>query len=493
MPIQIGAIGDSLSCYNKGMLSFTEQHSHPQINRRQAMTLASASMLGLAGGAERSANAVEAGKRFAGFGKAKSVLTIFAHGGQSQIDMWDPKPNAPDHVRSIFRPIQTALSGVNFTEDMPGIASVADRMTIIRSMAHSDLDHGSAAYLSFTGRYHSRLSSNPPPRPTDMPAIGSVVNYLPFDKEFPYSSIYVNGPALVPLEPGPGQYGGLLGKQHDPLFVENPAAGEIAIPGLSHKTVLGERQMRERLRLRDQLNQRSKLPQESESIRNTRRLYLEAVEMLSSPEVISAFDLRQESAKTREAYGNYRSGQSCLLGRRLVEAGVPYVNVIFNHTNRGQDNAPDEVEEYGWDTHNDIFNALHKYLVPRFDQTISTLIRDLDARGLLDTTLVIIMSEFGRAPLIAPEPNFPGNNAGRKHWANAYSIALAGAGVQRGAVIGATDRLGGEVVADRYAPWDVTATIFNALGITVDTHYLDPVARPLPITTGTPIEALYKS
>ena len=125
--------------------------------------------------------------------------------------------------------------------------------------------------------------------------------------------------------------------------------------------------------------------------------------------------------------------------------------------------------------------------------TITTLIKDLDDRGLLDTTLVIIMSEFGRAPLIAPEPNFPGNNAGRKHWANAYSIALAGAGVQRGAVIGATDRLGGEVIADRYAPWDVTATIFNALGISVDTHYLDPVARPLPITTGTPIEALYKS
>ncbi|MBH56430.1 MAG: hypothetical protein CMJ82_04500 [Planctomycetaceae bacterium] len=493
MPIRIDAIGDSLSCYNKEMLSFTEQHSHPQINRRQAMTLASASMLGLAGGVEMSAKAVEAGKRFAGFGKAKSVLTIFAHGGQSQIDMWDPKPNAPDHVRSIFRPIQTALSGVHFTEDMPGIASVADRMTVIRSMAHADLDHGSAAYLSFTGRYHSRLSSNPPPRPTDMPAIGSVLNYLPLDKEFPYSSIYVNGPALVPLEPGPGQYGGLLGKQNDPLFVENPASGEIAIPGLSHKTVLKEQQMRERLRLQERLNLQSKLPAEAESIRHTRRLYLEAVEMLSSPEVISAFDLSQESVKTREAYGDYRSGQSCLLGRRLVEAGVPYVNVIFNHTNRGQDVAPKEIEEYGWDTHNDIFNALHQYLVPRFDQTISTLIKDLDDRGLLDTTLVVIMSEFGRAPLIAPEPNFPGNNAGRKHWANAYSIALAGAGVQRGAVIGATDRLGGEVVADRYAPWDVTATIFNALGITVDTHYLDPVARPLPITTGTPIEALYKS
>ena len=492
-PLLNDTIDNVFSCYNKGMLSLTEQHANPKIHRREAMTMASAFMLGLTGGVEMSAKAAEARTRYAGFGKAKSVLTIFAHGGQSQIDMWDPKPNAPEHVRSIFRPIQTALSGVYFTEDMPGIASVADRMTVIRSMAHADLDHGSAAYLSFTGRYHSRLSSNPPPRPTDMPAIGSVLEYLPLDKQFPYSSVYVNGPALVPLEPGPGQYGGLLGKQNDPLFVENPASGEIAIPGLSHKTVLKEQQMRERLRLQERLNLQSKLPAEAESIRHTRRLYLEAVEMLSSPEVISAFDLSQESVKTREAYGDYRSGQSCLLGRRLVEAGVPYVNVIFNHTNRGQDVSPKEIEEYGWDTHNDIFNALHQYLVPRFDQTISTLIKDLDDRGLLDTTLVVIMSEFGRAPLIAPEPNFPGNNAGRKHWANAYSIALAGAGVRRGAVIGETDRLGGEVIADRYAPWDLTATIFNALGIPVDTHYLDPVARPLPITTGAPIEALYKS
>ena len=117
----------------------------------------------------------------------------------------------------------------------------------------------------------------------------------------------------------------------------------------------------------------------------------------------------------------------------------------------------------------------------------------MDDRGLLDSTLVIIMSEFGRAPLIAREPNFPGDNAGRKHWASAYSIALAGAGVKRGAVLGATDRLGGEVVTDRYAPWDLTATVFNALGIPVDTHYTDPVDRPLPVTTGKPIEALYRS
>ena len=473
------------------MLSFTERHRNPRINRRQAIGLASTSMLGAAWPAIAKLQAAEGTRRYAGFGRAKSVLTIFAHGGQSQIDMWDPKPEAPDHVRSLFQPIQTSLAGVHFTEDMAGLASIADKLTIVRSMAHADLDHGSAAYLSFTGRYHTRLSSNPPPRPTDLPAIGSILKYLPVDSQFPYSSVYVNGPALVPLEPGPGQYGGLLGKSHDSLFVENPGDDELAIPGLSHKTVLAEEQMRARLRLRDRLNLRNNVLSESQKVKEAQRLYGEAVEMLSSPEVISAFDLGQESVKTRADYGDYRSGQSCLLGRRLVEAGVPYVNVIFNHTNRGQDDAPEEIEEYGWDTHNDIFNALHKFLVPRFDKTITTLINDMDDRGLLDSTLVIIMSEFGRAPLIAPEPNFPGNNAGRKHWASAYSIALAGAGIKRGAVLGATDRLGGEVVTDRYAPWDLTATLFNALGIPVDTHYQDPLDRPLPVTTGKPIEALY--
>ena len=468
------------------MLTFTESHPRARINRRQALSMASAAMLG-----SGMLSAKDSEVQFPGFGKAKSVLTIFAHGGQSQIDMWDPKPNAPEHVRGVFKPIQTALPGVHFTEDMPGIASVADRFTLVRSMAHEDLDHGSATYLSFTGRYHSVLSSNPLPNPTDIPSMGSVLEYLPTDQRFPYSSVYVNGPALVPELPAAGQYGGLLGKKYDPLMVGDPTADEIAIPGLSYKTAMSESKMRERMRLKDKLNHNLQRLNRNQRVQDNARLYGQAIDMLSSPEVISAFDLSQESEQVREAYGHYRSGQACLLGRRLVEVGVPYINVIFNHTNRGQDAAPQAIEEYGWDTHNDIFEAMHKYLVPRFDKTITTLIKDLDDRGLLETTLLIIMSEFGRAPVVAPEPRFKGNNAGRKHWASAYSIALAGAGVQRGAVVGATDRLGGEVVTDRYAPWDLTATVFNALGIPRSAHYLDPVDRPFPVTVGKPMAALY--
>ena len=148
-------------------------------------------------------------------------------------------------------------------------------------------------------------------------------------------------------------------------MVGDPTVDQISIPGLSYQTVLSEPRMRERLKLRSRLNADAQLLRGLQQVKDNERLYGEAVNLLSSPDVISAFDLSRESDQMRAAYGNYRSGQACLLGRRLVEAGVPYINVIFNHTNRGQDNAPDEIEEYGWDTHNDIFSALQKYLLPR--------------------------------------------------------------------------------------------------------------------------------
>jgi hypothetical protein len=174
-----------------------------------------------------------------------------------------------------------------------------------------------------------------------------------------------------------------------------------------------------------------------------------------------------------------------------VEAGVPYINGIWNQSNRGQDAEPDDTDAYGWDTHNDIFDSLKNRLLPRFDESFSALLEDLDQRGLLDQTLVVCMGEFGRAPRVALEAKFAGASPGRKHWASVYSIVLAGAGVLRGAVVGASDRLGGEPITERYGPWDVAATMFHALGIDPRGHYTDSLGRPYSITTGRPIEALY--
>jgi uncharacterized protein (DUF1501 family) len=193
----------------------------------------------------------------------------------------------------------------------------------------------------------------------------------------------------------------------------------------------------------------------------------------------------------RERYGRYRSGQACLLARRLVEAEVPLVTVMFNHGNRGQDRHPAETDFYGWDTHNDIFHALKTHLLPRFDQSFSTLLEDLDDRGLLDQTLVICMGEFGRAPRVALEATFAGKSPGRKHWASAYSIVAAGAGVTRGAVYGASDQIGAHVKDKPVTPGDMAATMFAALGIDPTVHYLDALGRPFVLAEGKPLSGLF--
>jgi len=458
-----------------------------RLSRRQWLAISSLAgfRLGQAFGAEGPA------PRGMGFGRAKSVILVFANGGQSQIDMWDPKPDAPLDVRGAFAPLATRVSGVQFTEHMPRIAQVADRLTIVRSMSHEDLDHGSAAYLALTGCYHARRSSNPPPSATDVPTYGAVLRRLRPAERFVYNAIHVNGPALVPREIGPGQDGGFLGRAYEPLVVGDPSEAAGAIPGLAPQEGLPPVRMNERLSLKETLDRYAQRLEANPQALDMSRLYSRAYEMLISANVRRAFDLEAEPAALRDRYGRHRSGQALLLARRLVEAGVPYINVIWNHSNRGQDDAPDNTDLYGWDTHNDIFAALKDRLLPRFDESFSAFLEDLDQRGLLDETLVVCMGEFGRAPRVALEPKFAGATPGRKHWAAVYSIVVAGAGVKRGAIVGASDRLGAEPLTERYGPWDVAATMFHALGIDPRGHYTDPFNRPFSTTSGRPIEALY--
>jgi hypothetical protein len=222
------------------------------------------------------------------------------------------------------------------------------------------------------------------------------------------------------------------------------------------------------------------------------QLYRQAYTFLGSPHCREAFDLAHEPDSIRDRYGRHRSGQACLLARRLVEAGVPLITVMWNHSARGQDKGHGDPESFGWDTHNDIFETLREHLLPRFDQSFSALLEDLDGRGLLDQTLVICMGEFGRAPRVALETTFAGQTPGRKHWSKNYSIVMAGAGVSRGAVFGGSDRIAAHPVADRVGPWDVAATVFAALGVDPSTEYLDLLGRPFPISIGTPIAGLYR-
>jgi hypothetical protein len=421
--------------------------------------------------------------------RAKSVLVVFTSGGQSQFETWDPKPSAPAEVRGAFGSRPTAIPGVRICEYLPRLARLANRYTIVRSMTHDDLDHGSACYLALTGQFHPLKSSNPPPRATDDPTLGAVLQRVRPSDRFPHSAFHINGPLLVPKEPGPGQYGGFLGHGYDPLQLGDVTQGTSLLNGITLRPELSTRRLATRRALLDQLDRRGPFANALLSVHqdHMRRAY----DLIDSPRVRAAFDLSKESTQVRERYGRYRGGQACLLARRLVEAGVPWITVFFNHNIRGQDDHPEVADEYGWDTHNDIFTSMREHLLPSFDHSFSALLEDLEARGLLQDTLVVCMGEFGRAPLVAVERNFKGGSPGRKHWAQCYSVVFAGAGIRRGVVHGASDRHGAYPQSSPVTPGDLAATLFHALGIPADTHFTDLTNRPHRVASGDPVTVLF--
>jgi hypothetical protein len=426
------------------------------------------------------------GPRHPIFGKAKSVILVFTSGGQSHLDMWDPKPQAPEEVRGVFKSISTSVPGTIVTEHLPRVAKLAHLYTIVRNVAHDDLDHGSACYVALTGYFHAQKSANPLPSPEDLPTVGALVQRMTRPKNFPYNAVHVNGPAQIPEQLAPGQFGGVLGRKQEPLIIGNPLEEGCGLSSLEQRGELPPVRVEARKSLLESLDTYRKELERNRAMMDVDELYRQAYELLSAPQCRKAFDLSREPEVLRRRYGMHRPGQACLLARRLVEAGVPYIAVIWNHNNRGQDKKPDDTESYGWDTHNDIFESLRERLLPRFDESFSALLEDLHHRGLLDSTLVVCMGEFGRAPLVALEPTFAGSTPGRKHWAAVYSIVTAGVGMPAGGVLGASDRIGAYPNGNAIGPWDVTATMLAALGIDPGAHYTDPAGRLFQLSKGTP-------
>lgn len=420
------------------------------------------------------------------------MLVVFTSGGQSQLDTWDPKPDAPIEVRGAFDTIATSVPGIRLCEHMPRLAKLQHRITVLRSMTHDDLDHGSACYLALTGQFHPRKSSNPAPKGTDAPALGALLHRVRPERRFPHSAFHVNGPLLTPTEPGPGQFGGVLGRGYDPLDLGDVTNGTALLTGMSPRPDLPLVRFGERSELVHRIEAANQASDRLPATDGQRVAMKLAYDLLKSPRVRDAFDIEQEPATVRNRYGRFRAGQACLMGRRLIEAGVPWVTVFFNHNIRGQDFHVGVTDHYGWDTHNDIFEDMKNHLLPRFDQGFSTLIEDMHERGLLKDTLVVCMGEFGRAPLVANEKNFVGRGSpGRKHWAACYSVVLAGAGITPGSSYGRSDKQAAYPLADPVSPGDLSATLFHALGIPSDTHFEDFTARPSRIVTGTPVTKLF--
>lgn len=402
--------------------------------------------------------------------RAKSVIFLFQWGGPSHVDMFDMKPDAPDDVRGPLQPIASSVPGIQVCEKLPEMAKRMDKVSVIRTLTHKMKNHNSAGYYALSG--HSPATDDQRLRDSlDLfPAYGSVVdrlapntNGMPTFVSYPYR--------IADGSITPGQHASFLGKQHDPLFfTEDPNAAGFKLPELSLPDSLSIDRLQRRREMQQLVDQQARLLDFSAEARGFDQYYDRAIGMLTSDRVRKAFDLTQESLETRERYGRSTYGQGCLLARRLVEAGVKFTTVYFARSIGGRSDT-----EGGWDTHGfdntRMFPIVEKYHFPITEQTLPTLLDDLEERGLLDETLVVWMGEFGRTPKI-------NKNASRDHWPQCYSVLLAGGGVKRGFTYGTSDANGMYPDEHPVKPEDLAATIYYLLGIDPNSEVRDRNNRP---------------
>jgi len=416
--------------------------------------------------------------------RAKSVIFLYQFGGPSHLDTFDLKPGAPDGIRSTFGSIETSMPGLRICDRLPETAKVMDKVTLIHSVHHTMKNHNSASYYALTG--HEPPADDIRLRDSNelFPAYGSVVDRflpqanglqtggLPRFVAYPY---VIRDGAITP-----GQRATFLGKQHDPLLItEDPADPHFRLPELSLPEGLSADRLANRRAVQRLVNQQTQLLDHAAEARGLDAYYHKALSMITSPRVREAFDLSAEPDAVRERYGRNTYGQSCLLARRLVEAGVSFVNVYFSGSIGGR-----RKDSGGWDTHGfdntRMYEILPAWQLPQTDHTLPVLLNDLDERGLLDETLVVWMGEFGRTPRI-------NKNISRDHWPQCYTVLLAGGGVKRGFRYGESDRHGAYPAADGVTPDDLAATMFSLLGIDPETEMRDALDRPFPLANGQPI------
>jgi hypothetical protein len=419
-------------------------------------------------------------------GTAKRCIVLFAWGGMSHLDTWDPKPNAASDIRGEFRTISTSVPGIQIGEHMPLIARKMHHLALVRSVYHQAPSHRSAAYWNLTGQAPPNLNGNWPASRTDHPCLGSkTFAALEAMNDPRFRSSIVKSPISLPYPMADGgkangQDGGFLGIKYDPI-IARPRTGTL-YNGVSPQSASINLQLPQGLdgsrvtRLRDllsQLEDHSSLgaPLEAEPFSRSRD---QAFEMLLNPTVRDAFNTDLEPQRLRDAYGSHICGQSVLMARRLVQAGLPMVTV---YCAAGDLNG--SVGDH-FDTHGDNFNRLKKQMLPPLDQASFALLEDLKQQGMLSDTLVCWLTEFGRTPRI-------NGSAGRDHFPNCYSVAFAGGGVAGGQVYGKSDSMGAEPLEAGCTPEDLHATIFHALGIdpAQTLHSLD--GRPFPLSSGKPL------
>jgi len=408
----------------------------------------------------------------------RSCILIFYYGGPSHHDTWDMKPNAPREVRGEFRPIATSVPGIQVSEHLPRCARLVDRVAVVRSLHHPMTNHNAAAFATLSGRSPLKgdleLLGNDR---NDPPCLGSILSAaLPQRQGLP---TWVALPhVMYNVVKLPGQVAGFLGSMHEPFqVVRDPNAPDFRMDELELPAGLSLDRVDHREALLRFMDDQQSAAERSASAGALDPYRAQASRVLRSEAVRRGLRLDLEDPRLRDRYGRNTHGQSVLLARRLVEAGVRFVTV-YDHQTNGQ--------LANWDAHQDVFPRLKNDLLPPVDQAYAALIEDLAGRGLLDSTLVVALGEFGRTPKINA-------SAGRDHWPYCFSAVLAGGGVRGGTVYGASDKLGAYPDLDAVTPGDLAATLFARFGLDPATEIRDLTGRPYRLAEGQPIGALFAS
>lgn len=442
-----------------------------RLTRREMLHVGGASALGLT--LPAFLNTKAHGRQSVGHAspRARRCIVLFLMGGPPQHSTWDPKPEATAEIRGPFGPISTNVPGTHICELMPRLAERMDKIAVLRAVSTGDNAHSSSGYYMMTGIPHQPMNTENanPGAPNNWPNLAGIVQRLRGQGSIPHAIRLPNRIFNTDGSVWPGQDAGFLGMTADPWLLQCvPGAASMRVSDFSLSADLPTGRLDDRQRLLSAINQQLDADHRLERFdRQTQQ----AFDMLRNARAGHAFDLEREPANMRDRYGRSPFGQSVLLSRRLIEAGVSIVQVNWY---RG----PDEpMDNPCWDSHTDEPNRLRNVLVPPMDQAFAALLDDLTARGLLDETLVVCTAEFGRTPRY-------NNRNGRDHWGPVFSVALAGAGIRGGIVHGASDRIGAQPRDGRVRPEDLTATILHCLGHSPDDEIRDTVNRPIPISRG---------
>jgi hypothetical protein len=473
-----------------------------KLTRRDLLRLGGSALMGISLGQilnlkARADSTPARAKGGSGWGKAKSVIMVYLQGGPSHLDLWDPKDNVPDKIKSPFKAIPTKLPGVQFTELLPNLAKVNDKFSMIRSMSYTPnglFNHTAAIYQIMTGYTTDKVSPSgqlEPPSPKDFPNFGSNIVRLKPVKEPMLPLVMLPRPLQESNVVGKGGTAGFLGKGYDPYYLypegddmDMSKMDRVRTDDLKLPQEVFASRLERRARLRDTLDE--SMPEIEKAVENYHldEYYQRALSLIVSGKARAAFDLSQETDALRDRYGRNTFGQSCLLARRLVEAGTRVVEVVWPKIANS--------DNHSWDVHVGLYNRMKNQSAPMLDRGLAALFEDLDERGLLSETLVVAIGEFGRSPEKGVSTSGNSNSPdGRDHWPYCYTSVIGGAGIKRGYVHGQSDKTGSSPLVDPVHPMELLASIYHSVGIDPTTIVYNHLNQPRELVKAESVEKLF--